>query len=128
MTEAKFDSASTPNLIVPPQEERSWAMFTHLSAFAGLLLPLGNLIGPLLVWLIRRDRSAFVAEQGKEAVNFNISVVLAGMICGVLFYIFIGILLGVALFIYWLVMTIVAGIKAGEGIHYRYPFAVRLVR
>ena len=113
----------------PSQEERTWGMLTHLSAFAGLVLPLaGNVLGPLLVWWVRRDQSVFVAEQGKEAVNFNISVTLAAIVSGLLVYVFIGILLGVALFVYWLAMTILAGIRAGEGLHYRYPLTLRLIK
>jgi hypothetical protein len=103
-------------------------MLAHLTAFAGFLIPLGSVIAPLIVWLVKRDQSPFVADQGKEALNFNISVLLAGIVCGVLVWIFIGILLGVALFIFWLAMTIIAGIKASEGVRYRYPFTLRLVK
>jgi len=103
-------------------------MLAHLTAFSGFLIPLGSVIAPLIVWLVKRDQSPFVADQGKEALNFNISVLLAGVICGVLVWIFIGILLGVALFIFWLAMTIIAGIKASEGVRYRYPFTLRLVK
>ena len=113
---------------VPTQDERTWGMLAHLTAFSGFLIPLGSVIAPLIVWLVKRDQSEFVADQGKEALNFNISVLLAGVVCGVLVWIFIGILLGVALFFYWLAMTIVAGIKASEGIRYRYPFTLRLVK
>jgi uncharacterized protein len=112
----------------PTQDERTWGMLAHLSTFAGFLVPLGSIIAPLVVWLIKRDQSAFVADQGKEALNFNISVLLAAIVCGVLVFVFIGILLGVALFIFWLTMTIIAGIKASEGVRYRYPFALRLVK
>jgi uncharacterized protein len=110
------------------QDERTWGMMAHLSAFSGFLVPLGGVIGPLVVWLIKREQSAFVADQGKEALNFNISVLLAALVCGVLVFIFIGILLGVALFIFWLTMTIIAAIKASEGVRYRYPVALRLVK
>lgn len=129
MNETNADSVSTAAATgVPTQDERTWGMLAHLTAFAGLILPLCNVIGPLVVWMVKREQSAFVADQGKEALNFNISVLIAGVICGLLVYVFIGILLGVGLFIYWLAMTIVAGIKAGEGVRYRYPFAVRLVK
>jgi len=113
---------------VPTQDERTWGMLAHLTAFSGFLIPLGSVIAPLIIWLIKRDQSEFVADQGKEALNFNISVVLAGVVCGILVWIFIGILLGVALFFYWLAMTIVAGIKANEGLRYRYPFTLRLIK
>ena len=129
MNEPNPDSSSTtaaPD--VPSQDERTWGMLSHLSAFAGFIVPLGFVIGPLVVWLIKRDQSAFVADQGKEALNFNLSVLLAFAVCGVLVLIFIGILLLAALFIFWLAMTIIAGIKASEGIRYRYPFALRMVK
>lgn len=110
------------------QDERTWGMMAHLSAFCGFLVPLGGVLGPLVVWLIKRGQSAFVADQGKEALNFNISVLLGAIVCGVLVFIFIGILLGVALFIFWLTMTIIAGIEASKGVRYRYPIALRLVK
>jgi uncharacterized Tic20 family protein len=103
-------------------------MLAHLTAFAGFIVPLGFIIGPLVVWLIKRDQSAFVADQGKEALNFNISVLLGIAVCGALVWILIGILLGVALFVFWMAVTIIAGIKASEGIRYRYPYALRLVK
>jgi uncharacterized protein len=129
MNEANPGSVNTPNTTgVPTQDERTWGMLAHLAAFLFFICPLGNVIGPLIVWLVKRDQLAFVDDQGKEALNFNISVALAAIVCGVLVFVLIGILLGVALFIFWLSMTIVAGIKAGEGVRYRYPFALRLVK
>lgn len=113
---------------VPSQDERTWGMLAHLTAFSGFLIPLGSVFAPLIVWLVKRDQSPFVADQGKEALNFNLSVLLAGVLCGVLVWIFIGILLGVALFIFWLAMTIIAAIKASEGIRYRHPFTLRLIK
>jgi uncharacterized protein len=129
MNETNPDSASTSAATgVPTPDERTWGMLTHLTAFAFFICPLGNVLGPLIVWLIKRDQSAFVADQGKEALNFNISVLLAAIVCGVLVLILVGILLGVALFIFWLAMTIVAAIRASEGVRYRYPFAIRLLK
>jgi uncharacterized Tic20 family protein len=113
----------------PTQDERTWAMIAHLAAFVGLVLPLaGNIIGPLVVWLTRRDTSAFVATEAKEALNFNISVALAAVVCWLLTLATVGILLGAVLFVIWLVMTIIAAIKASEGIGYRYPISLRLVK
>jgi uncharacterized Tic20 family protein len=128
MNETNPDSVSTSATDLPSQDERTWGMLAHLTAFSGFLIPLGSVIAPLIVWLVKRDQSPFVADQGKEALNFNISVLLAGIVCGILVWIFIGILLGVALFIFWLAMTIIAGIKASEGVRYRYPFTLRLVK
>ena len=123
-------SMNEPNPVtdVPTQDERTWGMLAHLTAFSGFLIPFGNIIAPLVVWLVKRDQSQFVGDQGKESLNFNISVLLVGAVCAVLVFVFIGILMGVALFFYWLAMTIVAGIKASEGIRYRYPFTLRLIK
>ena len=127
MTQPETDSM--PVSRAPRQDERTWGMLAHLAAFAGLVLPMaGNIVGPLIVWLVRREQSAFVAEQGKEAINFNITVTLGALVCSLLVYIFIGILLGVGLFVYWLAMTILAAIRAGEGVPFRYPFALRLLK
>jgi uncharacterized protein len=113
----------------PSENERTWGMLAHLSALAGLVLPLiGIVLGPLLVWLARRDASEFVAAHAKEALNFNISVLIGALACMLLMLVFIGFLLGTALFIAWLVMTLVAAIKASEGHLYRYPFSLRLVK
>jgi uncharacterized protein len=104
-------------------------MLAHLSALAGLVMPLlGIVIGPLVVWLARRDESPFVAEHAKEALNFNISVLIGAVVCGLLMLVLVGFLLGTALFIAWLVMTLVAAIKASEGAIYHYPFSLRLVK
>jgi len=114
---------------LPSQEERGWGMLAHLSAFAGLLVPLaGNVLGPLVIWYARRERSAFVGEQAKEALNFNICVLIGFALCGVLTLLLIGFLLGLALLIFWIAATIIAGIRAGEGVRYRYPLSVRFVK
>jgi uncharacterized protein len=113
----------------PSESERTWGMLAHLSALAGLVLPLvGNVLGPLLVWALKKDESTWVGEQAREALNFNITVALAGLACGLLALIFIGLLLGTALFIAWLVMTLIAAIRASEGVQYRYPIALRLIK
>jgi uncharacterized Tic20 family protein len=113
----------------PTENERTWGMLAHLSALAGLVMPLiGIVLGPLAVWLARRDDSPFVAAHAKEALNFNLSVLLAAIACMLLMLVFVGFLLGTALFVAWLVMTLVAAIKASEGETYRYPFSLRFIR
>jgi uncharacterized Tic20 family protein len=109
-------------------DARTWGMLAHLSAFAGLLIPMaGNIAGPLIVWLIKQDQP-FVSGEAKEALNFNITVTLASVVCVGLFWILIGIPMAFALFLYWIVMTVLAGIKASEGVMYHYPIALRLVK
>jgi uncharacterized protein len=119
---------STVPVAAPSESERTWAMLAHLSALAGLVFPLlGIVLGPLVVYLARRDNSAFVAAHGKEALNFNITVLLATIVCMLLMMVFVGFLLGTALFVAWLVMTLIAAIKASEGATYRYPISLRFV-
>ena len=113
----------------PTENERTWGMLAHLAALAGLIVPLvGNVLGPLVVSIARSDQSAFVDAHAREALNFNISVTLAALVCTVLMLVFIGFLLGSALFIAWLVMTLIAAIKASEGALYRYPISLRLLK
>jgi len=113
---------------LPTQDERTWGMVAHLAALAFFVMPFGNILGPLVVWLAKRDHSAFVAQHAKEALNFNITVLIGALVCGVLLVLSIGILLGAVLFVFWLVMTIIAALKANEGLAYRYPFTVRFVK
>ncbi|MCC6596830.1 MAG: DUF4870 domain-containing protein [Rhodanobacteraceae bacterium] len=125
-----------PDSATPPSgDERTWALMGHLSAFTAFVTGgLGSMLGPLVVWLIKRDTMPFVADQAKEALNFNITVFIIGCVL-VLFSIVtfgIGLLLawplGIALFIGWVVLTILAAIKANEGVAYRYPWTLRLVK
>ena len=103
-------------------------MFAHLSALSGVVIPFGNIIGPLVVWQIKKDTLPFAADQGKEALNFNITMLIAAFIGFLLTFVLIGLVLLPLIGIAWLVFTILAGIKANEGVAYRYPFALRLVK
>src|SRR5690348_18100667 len=103
------------------KDDRNLAMFAHLSAFAGLIFPAGgNVIAPLVVWLTQREKSAFVADQSLEALNFNITVLLAEVVCAFLLIVGIGLLLGLILGIVWLVGTILGAVRASEGQRFRH--------
>lgn len=114
-------------------DERTWALIGHLSAFSFFITGIGCVLGPLIVWLVKRDTLPFAAEQAKEALNFNITMVLAfvALVAFTVLTFGIGVVLtwpiGAALFIAWIVLTIIAAIKANEGVAYRYPFTLRLV-
>ena len=103
-------------------------MFAHLSALSGVVIPFGNIIGPLVVWQIKKDTLPFAADQGKEALNFNITMLIAAFIGFLLTFVLIGLVLLPLIGIAWLVFTILAGIKANEGVAYRYPYALRLIK
>jgi len=80
------------------------------------------------MWLVKKDESPFVDDQGKEAVNFNITMLIAFFVAFVLMFVAIGAVLMPVLFIFWVVMVIIAGLKANEGVAYRYPFTLRLIK
>ena len=115
----------------PPMEtdpdQCLWGMFTHLSALSGFIIPFGNLIGPFLVWQIKKNTMPFVEDQGKEALNFQITVTIAAIIAWVLMFLLIGFVLLPLVGLVALVFIILAGLKANSGEAYRYPFALRLI-
>ncbi len=114
---------------VMDKDTRMWAMLCHLSALATYIgLPFGNIIGPLVVWMIKRETSPFVDDQGKEALNFNISMIIYGIVCAVLMLVVIGFFLLILLCIAHIVLTIIAAIKANNGETYRYPATIRFVK
>lgn len=113
----------------PTPEERNWAVLCHLSALLGFVVwGVGIVLGPLIAWLIKKDTMPFVDDQGKEALNFQITVLLAGIVCSALVFVLIGIPLLAALAIVDLVFIIIAAIKASEGVGYRYPVSLRLIK
>ena len=109
-------------------EACTFGMLCHLSALSGYIIPFGNIIGPLVFWLIKRNDSAFVDENGKESLNFQISVTIYAFIGFVLSFVLIGIPLLIILGIATLVLIIVAGVKASQGESYRYPLTIRLIK
>ena len=113
----------------PSAEARQWAMLCHYAAFFWVLAPLiGNVIGPLVVWQLKKDMHPFVDEQGKEALNFQITYSVAMMVCGLLAWVLIGFPLMLLVGVAALVLTIIAGIKANAGEAYRYPLCWRLIK
>lgn len=140
----------------PANEARSWAVACHLSALAGMWIPVGHLLGPLVVWLIKRNDDPFIDEQGKEAVNFQLSATLYGIalvallilaiapmgiadvvvgpmngggprMLAFLFMVLVGLAAAIAS-LGWLVLVITAAIRASRGEGYRYPLTLRLVK
>ncbi|HEX2233997.1 MAG TPA: DUF4870 domain-containing protein [Thermoleophilaceae bacterium] len=131
----EHSSAPQPAAVARPtvQQSRQWALFAHLSAFAGLLIGL-NFLGPLIIYLVKKNEDPFVADHAREALNFNLSVFIyllgGGIVAVVLTLVLIGILLFPFLFaiaIAWIVLTIVAAVKANGGETYRYPLTIRFV-
>lgn len=111
------------------KDARMWAMFCHLAGLAGYIMPVvGNIIGPLILWQVKKDEYGFVDEQGKEAVNFQISMSLYALISIPLFFVCVGPFLLAAVGIVDLVLLIIAAVKANSGEHYRYPLTIRFIK
>lgn len=113
----------------PTQEERNWAMAAHIGPLVVGLLTGGGLgwVVPLVLFLVKTD-SPFIVDQARESLNFQITVFIAMLICGLLVCAMgLGFLLMIPVAIAAIVLTIIAGIKASEGVRYRYPWALRLI-
>lgn len=110
------------------RQSRTWGMLCHLAGLACYIdVPFGNILGPLVVWLIKKEEFPFVDEQGKEALNFQISMTIYGIIAGILIIVLIGIPLLLGLLVAHIVLVIVAAIRANDGESYRYPVTIRFI-
>jgi len=123
-------TAPTPAAAAPlsTAEDNQWASFAHLGGILGLL-------PSLIIWLVFKDRGAFTNQEGKEALNFQITLAIAQIISQILFYalavILIGFLFGFVSFAIWVagvIFSIIGFTKAKDGIAYRYPFAFRFIK
>jgi uncharacterized Tic20 family protein len=109
--------------------ERNWGMACHLAALAGFIIPVGGgLLGPLVVYLVKHHEFPFVDDQGKESLNFQITMVIAYAVSGLLVLAGIGIFLVAAVSVYETVMIIIASVQASNGVWYRYPICLRFIR
>ena len=109
------------------KDENTLGIVCHLLGFAGMAFPFGNIIGPLVLWLIKRAESPYLDACGKEVLNFQISWSIYGLAAALLCFVFIGILILPVLGVAWLVFVILGSIKASEGKLYRYPLTIRLI-
>src|SRR6266699_349093 len=108
---------------------RTWCVLCHASALLGLFFHfLGHLLGPLIVWLIKRGDSPEIDAHGKESLNFQISMLIYDAIAAILCFVLIGIPILIALWVLNTVFVIIASVKASEGKLYRYPFTIRFIR
>jgi uncharacterized Tic20 family protein len=133
-------TAPPPAASAPSDEEKKWALFAHLSILVGGLVTwgwaasFGSFVGPLIIWLIQKDKMPFVADQAKEALNFGITLTIACFVLLMLtiFSLGIGALITIPAFVVIgfaaLILVVIAGIKANEGVAYRYPITLRLVK
>lgn len=107
-----------------PQDQKTMGMLAHVLGIFTCFF------GPLVLWLMNKDKpeAAFVTDQAKEALNFQITLAIGYFISGALMLILIGVFTYIALVIANVVLGIMAAMKANEGVQYRYPFALRLIK
>jgi uncharacterized Tic20 family protein len=113
------------------KDARMWSMFCHLGGLAALLpiLPIvGGILAPLIIWQIKKEEYPFVDEQGKEAVNFQISVLIYEVVAFLLTFMCVGALLLPAVIIFNIIFLVIAAVKANDGFHYRYPLCIRFIK
>ena len=132
------------------QNVRTWSMLCHVSALAGIFFGLGNVIGPLIVWQIKKNELPEIEPHGKEALNFQLTILIVNIVAGILFIGFLGTAFGFGRFwrspFYLLsggfgigailiiinlvafILAVVAGLKANNGEPYKYPFAIRFIK
>jgi len=106
----------------------SWAALTHLAAFSGYAIPLGNVLGPLVVWILKKDEEELVNQHGKEAINFQISVCIYYVISALLMLILIGFVLFGIVFLFQIICTILAALKAKNDEFFKYPLTIRFLK
>lgn len=114
--------------LVTDSDEKMWGMLTHLlalSVFVGI--PLGNVVGPLIIYLIKKDEYPFVAEQGKEVLNFQITWSIIFIVSAVLIIVGIGIIMLIGFGIAWLVLVILGSVAANNGESYKYPLSIEFI-
>lgn len=112
-----------------PRNERQWAAFAHLSALLILILPpFGGVLGPLVVWILRKDEMPFVRQEGRESLNFQITVLIAVAVSGALTLVLVGFLLLPVVALVDFVLVVVATLQAADGRPYRYPISLRLIQ
>ena len=123
-----MDDNQKVEIIVADKEQRTWAMFCHLSALAGLLFPFGSVIGPLIVWLVKKEEMPLVAEHGRKSLNFQLTMMIAYIVCFMLMFVVIGVILLPLVALFSLIMVVVSAIKANDGKEVKYPMAIEFIK
>lgn len=119
-----------PQPVLSPSDAqvRTWSMLVHLSALVGFIIPFGSILGPLLIWQIKKHEMPAIIPHAYEALNFQISCAIYFIVAFLLMFVLIGAPLMVAIGIFALVCTILAAIKANDGILWRYPLSIRFLK
>ncbi len=117
----KKDMESSLNL-------KQWTLLAHLSGFVGFIFPLGNILGPLIIWLLKKEQSQLLEEHAREALNFQISIAIYALVASILFVVIIGMVLLPVIIIIQIILMIKAALAADKNEFYRYPFTIRFIK
>jgi len=132
MNDAPIDETpidETPIPEMPDRDTRMWAMCCHLAGLALLIgIPAANILGPLIIWQIKKEQHPFIDAHGKESMNFQISMFIYGLVAALLIFVCVGMVLLPAVVVVDIVFVIIAGIKANDGQAYRYPLTIRFIK
>ncbi|HSP44665.1 MAG TPA: DUF4870 domain-containing protein [Chthoniobacterales bacterium] len=121
--------SSSPASIHAIANVRTWSAFCHASALLGVFLHFpGHLLGPLILWLIKRGDSPEIDAHGKEAVNFQISMLIYNAVAAVFCLVLVGFVFLAILWVLNAVFVIIAAIQASDGKFYRYPMTIRFIQ
>lgn len=121
------DATPPPSTI--SKEERTMAMLCHLLAFSGLVIPfVGHILGPLVIWLVKKDTMPAVDAHGKESINFQITLTIVITACALTSFLILPALIAIAVAIAAMILIIMNAIKANEGQTVRYPFTIRFIK
>lgn len=114
--------------LVPSPNPRTWAMILHMSTLAGVIIPLAGVFAPIVIWRIKRSELPELDPHGRAAANWILSATIYGLVAIALCTVFVGFLLLPVLCVLWVVLPIIAGVKAHEGVEWRYPLAIPFFR
>ena len=117
-----MEPPSLPSDPVPTQDEKNLGLIMHVLSLVGF-----SLIGPLIVWLVKKDESAFINAQGRELLNFQLSFLIYAIVCIPLCFVLIGIPLLIVVGINAFILTIIGLVKATEGKIYRFPATIKML-
>lgn len=108
------------------KKERDLLLIMYLLPFCGYLIPFGNVIGPMILWMMKKEESPMLDEAGREVLNFQITIFLMYFIAGILCFVLIGYLLLPVVFLIHVIYTIISIVEASKGRVYRFGMAIKL--
>ena len=110
------------------KQEKTFAMLCHLGALAGFIIPFGNIIAPLEIWLVKKEESALVNENGKKSLNFQITMTIYSIVAAILMAVVIGFILLPVIAIFNIVMVIMASVATNKGEDFNYALSLNLIK